>query len=144
MRAEVRRMRPGDYAAVADIWVRSGLPYQPRGRDSEERIGEQLEMDSSIYLVAEDRGKVVGVVLVTHDRRKGWLNRLAVLPEEQGRGIAKQLVRRAEEELSARGISIFAVQIHEHNQRSRKLFAELGYQEHSDIVYCSKRSGPEE
>lgn len=71
MSVEVRRMRPEDYEAVADIWTRSGLPFQPRGRDSERRIREQLESDSSIYLVAEDRGKVVGTVLVTHDLRKG-------------------------------------------------------------------------
>lgn len=144
MSAEVRRMRPDDHADVADIWVRSGLPYQPLGRDSEERILEQLERGSSIYLVAEDGGKIVGVVLVTHDLRKGWLNRLAVAPEEQGKGIARELVRRAEEELSALGINIFAVQVHAHNHRSRKLFAELGYHEHDDIVYCSKRSGPDE
>jgi len=144
MSVVVRRMRPGDYSAVADIWVRSGLPNQPRGRDSEERIMEQMKRDSSIFLVAEDRDRIVGVVLVTHDLRKGWMNRLAVSPEEQGRGIAKQLVLRAEEELSALGIGVFAVQIHEHNERSRKLFAELGYREHSDIVYCSKRSGPDE
>ncbi len=144
MSVEVRRMREEDYDAVADIWTRSGLPYQPRGRDSRERIREQMGMGSSIFLVAEDRGRVVGVLLVTHDLRKGWLNRLAVMPEQQGRGTAKELVRRAEEELSALGISIFAVQIHERNARSRKLFADLGYQEHEDIVYCSKRSGPDE
>jgi len=144
MSVEIRRMRSDDYAEVAGIWMRSGLPYQPRGRDSEERVREQLGKDSSIYLVAEDHGKVVGVVLVTHDLRKGWLNRLAVPPEEQGKGIAKELVSRAEQELSARGINIFAVQVHEHNHRSRKLFAELGYQEHHDIVYCSKRHGSEE
>jgi ribosomal protein S18 acetylase RimI-like enzyme len=144
MSVEVRRMRPEDYADVADIWVRSGLPYQPRGRDAQERILQQLDRDSSIYLVAEDRGKVVGVVLVTHDLRKGWLNRLAVPPEEQGKGIAKELVRRSEEELASLGVNIFAVQMHEHNQRSRRLFAELGYHEHDDIVYCSKRSGTDE
>ncbi len=144
MSVEVRRMREEDYDAVADIWTRSGLPYQPRGRDSRERIREQMGMGSSIFLVAEDRGRVVGVLLVTHDLRKGWLNRLAVMPEQQGRGTAKELVRRAEEELSDLGISIFAVQIHERNARSRKLFADLGYQEHEDIVYCSKRSGPDE
>ncbi|HNX47608.1 MAG TPA: GNAT family N-acetyltransferase [Methanomassiliicoccales archaeon] len=144
MSVVIRRMRSDDYAQVVDIWIRSGLPYQPRGRDSEERVREQLEKDSSIYLVAEDHGKVVGVVLVTHDLRKGWLNRLAVPPEEQGKGIAKELVSRAEEDLSTLGVNIFAVQVHEHNHRSRKLFAELGYQEHHDIIYCSKRYGPDE
>jgi len=144
MSVQVRRMRPEDYEAVVNIWTSSGLPYQSRGRDSGERIREQLRRDSSIFLVAEDRGRVVGTVLVTHDLRKGWLNRLAVAPEEQGKGIAKALVRRAEEELAAIGISIFAVQIHEHNDRSRRIFAELGYKEHKDIVYLSKRSGPDE
>ncbi len=144
MSVEVRRMRPDDYSQVVDIWVGSGLPFQPRGRDSQERIGRQLGMGSSIFLVAEDRGEIVGTVLVTHDLRKGWLNRLAVRTEDQGRGIAKMLVRRAEEELSAQGVNVFAVQIHKGNERSRKLFAELGYIEHENIVYCSKRSGPDE
>ncbi len=143
MSAEVRRMRPEDYADVADIWVRSGLPFQPRGRDAEERILEQLEKDTSIYLLAEDRGKVVGVVLVTHDLRKGWLNRLAVPPEEQGEGVARMLVRRAEEELTALGITGLAGQVHKHNHRARKLFAELGYHEHDNIVYFSQSSGPD-
>ena len=144
MSVQVRRMRPEDYAAVADIWTSSGLPYQPRGRDSEERIREQLRRDSSIFLVAEERGRVVGTVLVTHDLRKGWLNRLAVAPEEQGKGIARELVRQAEEALAALGVNIFAVQIHQHNDRSRRLFAELGYHEHEDIAYLSKRTGPDE
>ena len=137
-------MLPDDYERVADIWMRSGLPYQPRGRDSQERTREQLARDSSIYLVAEDRGSIVGVLLVTHDLRKGRLNRLAVPPEEQGKGIAKELVRRAEEELASLGVRIMAVQVHESNERSRALFAELGYQEHRDIVHCSKGFGPDE
>jgi len=144
MSVEVRCMRPEDYPQVAGIWIGAGLPFQPRGRDSQERIWRQLGKESSIFLVAEDRGEIVGTVLVTHDLRKGWLNRLAVRTEDQGRGIAKMLVRRAEEELPAQGVNVFAVQIHEGNARSRKLFAELGYVEHGNIVYCSKRSGPDE
>ena len=85
----------------------------------------------------------IGAVLATHDLRKGWLNRSAVLPEEQGRGIARQLVQRAEEELASLGVNITAVQVHEGNRRSRRLFAELGHLEHEDIVYCSKRPGPD-
>ena len=140
----MRRMLPQDYEAVASIWASSGLPYQPQGRDSRERLLQQLEKECCIYLVAEDGGKVVGSLLVTHDFRKGWLNRLAVDPERQGQGIARSLVRRAEEELEARGVRIFAAQIHRHNLKSREMFARLGYLEHEDIVYCSKRPGGEE
>lgn len=137
-------MREEDFAAVTVVWKSAGLPHQARGRDSEERMGKQLGLESSIYLVAEAGGTVVGLVLVTHDLRKGWLNRLAVMPEWQGRGVGSALVRRAEEELEALGIGIFAVLIHRSNRHSRHLFAELGYQESEDIVYCSKRVGREE
>jgi len=137
-------MRPEDYLSVETIWKASGLSYQPYGRDSYERVVEQSRKESSIYLVAEDDGVVVGSLLVTHDFRKGWMNRLAVAPERQGEGIASSLVERAEDELSAIGVSIFAAQIHRHNHRSRRLFSELGYEEHEDIVYCSKRPGRDE
>lgn len=140
----IRRMRAEDYPDVVSIWDQAGLPYQPRGRDSEERITEQLRKECCIYLVAESGDMVVGSLLITHDFRKGWLNRLAVRPSWQGRGVARELVRHAEELLLALGVRIYAVQVHQHNLGSRQLFSRLGYEEHDDIVYCSKRLGPEE
>lgn len=140
----IRRMRPEDYGTVAAIWKAADLPHQPQGRDSEMRVREQLEKDISLYLVAESDGEVIGSLLVTHDFRKGWLNRLAVRPDRQGRGVASSLVRRAEKDLLARGVGIFAVQIHGHNLTSRRLFKKLGYDEHEDIVYCSRRISPDE
>lgn len=140
----IRRMRAEDYPDVAAIWDEAGLPYQPRGRDSEKRIQEQLRKECCIYLVAESGGAVIGSLLITHDFRKGWLNRLAIRPSWQGRGVARELVRRAEEMLLSLGVRIYAAQIHSHNLESRQLFSRLGYQEHEDIVYCSKRLEPEE
>ena len=44
-------------------------------------------------------GKLVGIVVATHDGRKGWINRLAVHPDYRRRGIAKKLIEEAEEYL---------------------------------------------
>jgi predicted N-acetyltransferase YhbS len=137
-------MRADDYPAVVAIWDEAGLSYQPRGRDSEGRIREQLEKECCIYLVALSENEIVGSLLITHDLRKGWLNRLAVRPSWQGKGVARELVQRAEKMLLSLGVGIFAVQIRAQNRDSRQLFSKLGYQEHPDIVYCSKRIGPEE
>lgn len=137
-------MRADDYPAVAAIWQEAGLPYQPLGRDSEERMVEQLRKECCIYLVSEAEGDIIGTLLITHDFRKGWLNRLAVRPSWQGRGVARALVDEAERTLLSLGVRIFAVQIHKHNLESRQLFSRLGYQEHDDIVYCSKRLEREE
>lgn len=140
----IRRMRAEDYPEIVSIWDQAGLSYQPRGRDSEKRILEQLQKECCVYLVAESGGAVIGSLLITHDFRKGWLNRLAVRPSWQGRGVARELVHRAEEVLLSLGVRIYAVQVHQHNLESRKLFCGLGYEEHDDIVYCSKRLEPEE
>jgi len=137
----IRRMRADDYPEVAEVWEEVGLPYQAKGRDSRERVLEQLSKESSIFLVAEADGVMVGTLLATHDARKGWLNRLAVRNEWQGKGVASSLVRRAEEELQTQGIRVFAVHVRASNSASRRLFSELGYHEHEDIVYLSKRLG---
>lgn len=135
----IRRMSMADYDAVAEVWNDSGLPVKPRGRDSEENVRRQMEGEGTIYLVAESEGTIVGVLLATHDSRKGWLNRLAVRPEWRGKGVATALVRQAEEELGAVGVRVYSVLVHEENERSRHLFSHLGYKEHDDIVYLSKR-----
>ncbi|MDD1772224.1 MAG: GNAT family N-acetyltransferase [Methanomassiliicoccales archaeon] len=135
----IRRMTEADYDAVTDVWNASGLPVRPKGRDSKERVLRQIGEEGAFYLVAESEGDVIGVLLTTHDTRKGWLNRLAVRPEWRGRGVATALVHRAEDELRAMDIRVYSVLIHADNSASRHLFNELGYKEHDDIVYLSKR-----
>ena len=51
-----------------------------------ERLAAELEGDRSVFLAAELEGQIVGVVLGTHDGRKGWINRLAVTPESSASG----------------------------------------------------------
>ncbi len=83
----IRDMRGGDYDAVVDLWRLSGLKYSAVGRDSREAILTQLAMPSSIFFVAESKGSIVAAALCTHDGRKGWINRLAVLPQCQRMGV---------------------------------------------------------
>ncbi|HEX37983.1 MAG TPA: GNAT family N-acetyltransferase [Candidatus Cloacimonetes bacterium] len=39
--------------------------------------------------MAEKGGEIIGSVMVTHDGREGWLNRLAVLKEFRNKSIAQ-------------------------------------------------------
>jgi ribosomal protein S18 acetylase RimI-like enzyme len=93
--------------------------------------------------VAEDKKRIIGSILATHDGRKGWLNRLAVSPNYRKRGIARMLVQEAEKRLLSRGIEIFACQIEDWNQTSMSVFENLGYTKHNDITYFSKRLRPD-
>ena len=139
----IRKLTIDDYNALCALWKEAGLSYRPNGRDTRENIASQIEGECAIYLGAEEDDKMVGVILGTHDGRKGWLNRLAVAPEYRKRGIAAMLVRAVEERLLDRGIEIFACQIEDWNEASMTVFDNFGYTRHDDIIYFTKRLHPD-
>jgi ribosomal protein S18 acetylase RimI-like enzyme len=126
------------------VWRRAGLhSVRPRGRDSRGAFERQLGAGTHALLGLEVDGELVGVVLVTHDGRKGWINRLAVVPECRGRGYAKRLVAEAERVLQAMGMTVIAALIEPGNQASLELFSRLGYVELEGMHYLSKRDSPD-
>ncbi len=97
----------------------------------------------SAYFGAEEDGELVGVVLATHDGRKGWINRLAVAAQARRRGVGTALVTAAEEWLAGRGVLILTCLIERDNSASLSLFDALGYARHDEIAYLAKRLDPE-
>ncbi len=139
----IRELRPEDYDALIALWNAAGLSYRPHGRDRREHIAREIAGGCSIFLVAEDDGRIVGSVLGTHDGRKGWINRLAVHPDYRRRGLGTRLVRAVEARLDAMGIDIVTCLIEDWNEDSQAFFTALGYIRHDDIHYYSKRKSPE-
>ena len=135
----IRTFQGDDYDALVDLWEKSGLPFKPEGRDKKEKMLKEFCQPTASFWVAELDGKIVASVLGTHDGRKGWINRLAVLPEFRGRGLAVQLVQTAEETLYNLGIEIVACLVEDDNQVSMSFFKRMGYIRHPDIIYFSKR-----
>ena len=133
-----------DYDGMVALWKAAGLTYRPRGRDSRREITRQLQKPTAIYLkavVAKGTGKLVGVVLGSHDGRRGWINRLAVLPEYQKRGVGGMLVRELERRFAHLGLLLVAVQVDKGNRGSLRFFKGCGFRLHDDIHYLSKRKG---
>ena len=138
MAIRVRKLRLADYEAMIEIFGVCGLTPRVRGRDSRGNLAKQLRAPSNVFLGAFDGARLVGTVLGTHDTRKAWINRLAVLPEYRRRGIARRLVRAAERGLRARGLEIFAALVEEDNVASQSLFTQLGYGTQGIVYYRRK------
>ncbi len=136
---DIREMTLDDYDAVTRLWAESGLPYRPQGRDRQDKMRVEMERGTAVFLVAETGERLVGVVLGTHDGRRGWINRLAVAPDYRRRGIAGRLVREVERRVEALGIEIVAALIESDNDTSLGFFQAIDYVHGRDVEYVSKR-----
>jgi len=140
---QIRELTRKDYDALLEIWAAAGLSHRPHGRDSKEHFCREVGQSTAIFLGAETDRALIGVVLGTHDGRKGWINRLAVLPDHQHRGVGKALLLEVEKRLNELGIKIVTCLIEGENNASEGLFQSLGYVGHPDITYYSKRQSPD-
>ncbi|MEA2097094.1 MAG: GNAT family N-acetyltransferase [Candidatus Cloacimonadota bacterium] len=135
----IRVLKPSEYESLINIWVKSSLPYKPEGRDSEDNIKRQLQLKNNRFYVAEITGKLVGAIIATHNGRKGWINRLAVLPKFRGKGVASSLMKKSEDFFLSNNIKIFACLIEDWNDYSMQFFIDKNYIKHKDIIYFTKR-----
>jgi len=140
---EIRRLAISDYEEMVRLWVKAKLPFKPKGRDSKKAMASQMKANPEFFLGAFKDNCLIGTVIISGDKRKGWINRLAVDPDYRHRGIAKALILKSEEVLRKRGIRIFCALIEDYNSASKKLFKRCGYVEHRDTIYFSKRDSDE-
>ncbi len=140
---KIRSLTHEDYDDLRILWEKSGLPYRGKGRDSREAIRKQIEENPDLYLGAFLDRRLVGSVIASFDGRKGWINRLVVLPEYRRQGIARLLIAAAEEVLRKRGAKVIGALIYNTNEPSLELFQRMGYTIDEDILYLSKRESEE-
>ncbi|MGC8764121.1 MAG: GNAT family N-acetyltransferase [Acidobacteriota bacterium] len=141
---QIRELGGADLPAVHALWAEAGLPFHPEGRDALSRMAEELRGGSAALLGAFSEGILAGVVLLTDDGRKGWINRLAVKPSFRRRGVGKALIAAGEALLLRRGRGIVACLVEDWNEASLSLFQSQGYELRRDIFYLRKVPGGSE
>ena len=129
----IREARLADYEAIAELWQASDIRV-----DSPEELELKLRRDPDLFLVAEEGGRIVGVVLGGFDGRLGSINRLAVAEPWRRARLGSRLIEAVEERLRAKGARRVFAWIHDYNQPSRALFARQGYDEWTTVVTTSK------
>jgi ribosomal protein S18 acetylase RimI-like enzyme len=140
---KIRQLGLEDYDTLLALWQRAGLhSIKPQGRDSREALARQLASGVLTILGLEVEERLVAVVIVTHDSRKGWINRLAVDPDYRRLGCGTRLIEAAEALLHEQGVPITATLVMSDNAASLALFQKAGYVEvDSGIHYLTKRAG---
>jgi len=136
---EERLLTAADYDHLLALWELAGLPVRPAGRDSREAFTRQLASQVQRVIGLWEGPMLIGVVIATHDSRRGLINRLAVAPPYRRRNVAQRLIAACEAWFASLGIEIWSALIERGNDASLALFAAAGYHQHLDIVYVSKR-----
>jgi ribosomal protein S18 acetylase RimI-like enzyme len=122
----VRPFSAADRAELEALWS-SVFPDDPPWNAPALMIENKLRVQPELLLVAHSGAQLVGAAMAGFDGVRGWLYHLAVLPAWRRRGIATQLVRRAEAELTALGCSKVNLQVRATNSEVIAFYRNLGY-----------------
>jgi len=132
-----------DVDIILRIWRDAELIHKPKGRDTRKNLLSQLQLPQIKIFIASIDNEDVATVMVTHDGRKGWLNRLAVRKNYRNHGIAQEVIAHSEKWLASQGLEIYATLIDDPNDPSMNLFSKAGYTKHDDILYFTKKVNPD-
>lgn len=134
----IRLMSIEDYEQVYDLWIHTPGMGLNNIDDSKEGISKYLKRNPTTCFVAEDKQKVVGVIMSGHDGRRGFINHTTVLPAYRKQGLGTQLVEHAFEALDKEGIQKVALLVFERNELGNAFWEKLGFTSREDIVYRNK------
>ena len=138
---KIRPFEPADEAAVIALWEACGLtrPWNNPSKD----IARKLKVQPELFLVMTDADNIIGSVMAGYEGHRGWINYLAVAPEQQGRGLGRRLMEEAEVRLRALGCPKINLQVRTSNEAVRQFYKSIGYQL-DDVVSFGKRLEPDE
>ncbi len=129
---EIRSFQLEDYDEVLALWTQAGLRLSQS--DSREAIKHKLERDADLFLVAVEASTIVGVVMGTYDGRRGWINHLAIAPQQQRQKLGTRLMQEVERRLQQTGCAKINLFILPMNAAVQTFYQRLGYQRDEMIV----------
>ncbi len=134
---KIRFYQNSDYDEVKKLYVEGGIYYE--GTDSFENIKRKIARDPRSIFVAIEGKEIAGTVSITEDGRMTLISRLAVSWKHRNKGMGKALMKKAEEELSARNCDKFNILVREENKNLQKYYEKQGYEKGNSYRWMEKK-----
>ncbi|MDE5736812.1 MAG: GNAT family N-acetyltransferase [Oscillospiraceae bacterium] len=131
----IRIMTINDYKKVYALWLSCKGMGLNNLDDSEEGIAKFLERNPETCFVAEIDNKIVGVILVGNDGRRGYIYHTAVHLNYRNLKIATKLVNKAMLALEEIGIHKVALVVFEDNIVGNAFWEKMGFTVRDDLLY---------
>lgn len=118
----IREMTPADLSEVVEIEQR--IFTQPWSRQG---FLSSLQQQDTLYLVAQQNGKVAGYCGLLQSFDEADITNVAVHPEYRRLGIAYQMLEQLMEQGGTRGIQRYTLEVRVSNTAAVKLYQKLGF-----------------
>jgi len=123
----IRPFQTEDEASVVSLWQLCELtvPWNNPYKD----IARKLKVQPELFLVGMLDSLLIATVMGGYDGHRGWINYLAVHPDFQGQGYAKQIMASVESELRKTGCPKINLQVRSGNDKVNTFYQKLGFTE---------------
>ena len=125
---------------VLELWRRAGA--EPSVTDDPGSLRRRLRRDRNLFVLAWDRGRLVGSLIGGWDGWRSHMYRLAVDPGCRRSGIARRLVANVEARLQELGAVRIDGIVVSRNTAASTFWREIGYQRHVEVARYVKDLHP--
>ena len=121
----IRPFQEYDTDVVIALWRECDLtrPWNDPARD----IQRKVAMADDLFLVGTVDGHVVGTVMAGYEGHRGWINYLAVAPNERGASRGSELMAAAEVRLRNLGCPKINLQVRATNPDAIAFYERIGF-----------------
>ncbi|MEM9739741.1 MAG: GNAT family acetyltransferase [Pseudomonadota bacterium] len=123
---EFRTYQSGDEDGVLALWS-DVFPDKTAWNAPKAVISRKRAVQPEFFYVATVERRVVGTIMAGYDGVRGWIHRLAVHPDHRRKGLASQLMHKAEHGLMDIGCPKLNLQVRASNMEVVQFYRALGY-----------------
>lgn len=123
-------------ACYRDIITAEQIEFMLEWMYSPARISEELDLGFAWKLIEDDRDQALGFLAFHLERdRRMKLDKLYVVPKEQGRGIGRAALQHVLGEAAALGATAVWLQVNKHNTRAVASYRKAGFRVAQEAVF---------
>jgi len=135
---KIEKMVIKNYSEMINLWKNTKGVGLSGKDDSKISIKKYLKKNPNTCFTAKYDGSIIGTIMAGNDGRRGIIYHLMVKPEYRKKGIAKKLLKKAENSLKKEGIRKIMIYVFKENKLGNKFWENNGYKIRKDLNLRAK------
>ncbi len=122
-----RDYQNGDFAQIETVWKSTGMGGSHRS-DTAQVIETTINGGGKLFVIEDvETETIIGTSWLTNDKQRIYLHHFGILPEYQGKGLSKELLKLSLEFVKAQNLQI-KLEVGRNNLRALNLYKKYGFE----------------